>query len=162
MTRPHCLQTIRVRAPHHILHEAIEQNQGKVLDFIQRLGIPTYDAEKYGERAKNLHLNAQWLDELSNEVIFIPSHSLSFLPDHFHYKLIYLQTDVDLSARLLDQRLNAVLSTKKMETMELEQRKIEAWIDSQAKLPVLYLSNESLIEYPEEQSFILDNFLGNN
>jgi tetratricopeptide (TPR) repeat protein len=145
-----------------ILTEAIEQNQGKVLDFIQRLGIPTYDAEKYGERAKNLHLNAQWLDELSNEVIFIPSHSLSFLPDHFHYKLIYLQTDVDLSARLLDQRLNAVLSTKKMETMELEQRKIEAWIDSQAKLPVLYLSHESLIEYPEEQSFILDNFLGNN
>lgn len=145
-----------------ILTEVIEQNQGKVLDFIQRLGIPTYDAEKYGERAKNLHLNAQWLDELSNEVIFIPSHSLSFLPDHFHYKLIYLQTDVDLSARLLDQRLNAVLSTKKMETMELEQRKIEAWIDSQAKLPVLYLSHESLIEYPEEQSFILDNFLGNN
>jgi predicted AlkP superfamily phosphohydrolase/phosphomutase/tetratricopeptide (TPR) repeat protein len=145
-----------------ILTEAIEQNQGKVLDFIQRLGIPTYDAEKYSERAKNLHLNAQWLDELSNEVIFIPSHSLSFLPDHFHYKLIYLQTDVDLSARLLDQRLNAVLSTKKMETMELEQRKIEAWIDSQAKLPVLYLSHESLIEYPEEQSFILDNFLGNN
>ena len=125
-----------------ILTEAIEQNQGKVLDFIQRLGIPTYDAEKYGERAKNLHLNAQWLDELSNEVIFIPNHSLSFLPDHFHYKLIYLQTDVDLSARLLDQRLNAVLSTKKMETMELEQRKIEAWIDSQAKLPVLYLSHE--------------------
>ena len=145
-----------------ILTEAIDQNQGKVLDFIQRLGIPIYDAEKYGERAKNLHLNAQWLDELSNEVIFIPSHSLSFLPDHFHYKLIYLQTDADLSARLLDQQLNAVLSIKKMEAVELEQRKIEAWIDSQAKLPVLYLSHESLIEFPEEQSFILDNFLGTN
>ena len=145
-----------------ILTEAIEKDQEKVLDFIQGLGLPIYDSKKYGEQAKNLHLDATWLDELSNEVIFIPSHSLSFLPDHFHYKLIYVQSEIDFSHPLQSGgKLDSVLSIKILDHFRLEQRKIEAWIDSQAKLPTLYLSASEFQENQEEQSFILENFLRN-
>ena len=150
-----------VRGERIILTEAVEKDHAKILDFLHEMGIPVYDAEKYRDQAKNLHLSAQWLEELTTEVVFIPSHALSFLPDQFHYKLIYIQSEVDFSAQLkTGDQLKSVLSTKKLAHFQLEQSKIEAWIDSQAKLPVLYLSYESLLEHAEEQSFIIQNFLG--
>jgi predicted AlkP superfamily phosphohydrolase/phosphomutase/tetratricopeptide (TPR) repeat protein len=150
-----------VRGERIILTEAVEKDHARIMAFLHEIGIPVYDAKKYSEQAKNLHLSAQWLEELTTEVVFIPSHALSFLPDQFHYKLIYIQSEVDFSARLkTGQQLKSVLSTKKLAHFELEQSKIEAWIDSQAKLPVLYLSHESLLEYKEEQTFIIQNFLG--
>jgi predicted AlkP superfamily phosphohydrolase/phosphomutase/tetratricopeptide (TPR) repeat protein len=150
-----------VRGERIILTEAVEKEHAKILDFLYEMGIPVYDAEKYRDQAKNLHLSAQWLEELTSEVVFIPSHALSFLPDQFHYKLIYIQSEVDFSAQLkTGDQLKSVLSTKKLAHFQLEQSKIEAWIDSQAKLPVLYLSYESLLEHAEEQSFIIQNFLG--
>lgn len=145
-----------------ILTEVIEKDQENVLAFLKEMGIPVYSAEKYRDLAKNLHLSAQWLEELTNEVIFIPSHALSFLPDVFQYKLIYLQSDAEFSAQLKSgNTLGNVLSTKSLSHFQLEQRKIEAWIDSQARLPVLYLSLDLLEEHKEEQTFILQNFLGN-
>ena len=150
-----------VRGERIILTEAVEKDHAKILAFLHEIGIPVYDAEKYSEQAKNLHLSAQWLEELITEVVFIPSHALSFLPDQFHYKLIYVQSEVDFSAQLkTGDQLKSVLSTKKLAHFQLEQSKIEAWIDSQAKLPVLYLSHESLLEHKEEQTFIIQNFLG--
>ncbi len=150
-----------VRGERIILTEAVEKDHAKILDFLHEMGTPVYDAEKYRDQAKNLHLSAQWLEELTSEVVFIPSHALSFLPDQFHYKLIYIQSEVDFSAQLkTGDQLKSVLSTKKLAHFQLEQSKIEAWIDSQAKLPVLYLSYESLLEHAEEQSFIIQNFLG--
>jgi tetratricopeptide (TPR) repeat protein len=150
-----------VRGERIILTEAVEKDHAKILAFLHEIGIPVYDAEKYSEQAKNLHLSAQWLEELTTEVVFIPSHALSFLPDQFHYKLIYVQSEVDFSAQLkTGDQLKSVLSTKKLAHFQLEQSKIEAWIDSQAKLPVLYLSHESLLEHKEEQTFIIQNFLG--
>lgn len=150
-----------VRGERIILTEAVEKDHAKILAFLHEIGIPVYDAEKYSEQAKNLHLSAQWLEELTTEVVFIPSHALSFLPDQFHYKLIYIQSEVDFSAQLkTGDQLKSVLSTKKLAHFQLEQSKIEAWIDSQAKLPVLYLSHESLLGHKEEQTYIIQNFLG--
>jgi len=150
-----------VRGERIILTEAVEKDHAKILAFLHEIGIPVYDAEKYSEQAKNLHLSAQWLEELTTEVVFIPSHALSFLPDQFHYKLIYVQSEVDFSAQLkTGDQLKSVLSTKKLAHFQLEQSKIEAWIDSQAKLPVLYLSHESLLGHKEEQTYIIQNFLG--
>jgi len=150
-----------VRGESIILTEAVEKDHAKILAFLHEIGIPVYDAEKYSEQAKNLHLSAQWLEELTTEVVFIPSHALSFLPDQFHYKLIYVQSEVDFSAQLkTGDQLKSVLSTKKLAHFQLEQSKIEAWIDSQAKLPVLYLSHESLLGHKEEQTYIIQNFLG--
>jgi hypothetical protein len=44
---------------------------------------------------------------------------------------------------------------------EQEQAKIEAWMESQADLSVLYLSYPEIEQNKEEQGFILENFLKN-
>ena len=141
-----------------ICTEAVAQDQEKVLSFIDTLGYPIYQDPM--EKAANLFQDATWMEEVGEQIIFIPSHSLSFLPDHYHYKLLYVQSQVDLSPKnKKGESLPTILSTKKLAHFEQEQAKIEAWMESQANLSVLYLSYPEMIENKEEQGFILYNFL---
>lgn len=145
-----------------ICTEAVEKNAPAVLSFLQARGYTIYEAETYKEKANHLYLDASWLEELSDQIIYIPSHSLSYLPDHFQYKLLYVQGDEDFSSELKDgQALASVLSTPKWEKFNQERGKIERWMESQAKLPVLYLHFNEMMEHQEEQEMILDNFLKN-
>lgn len=141
-----------------ICTEAVAQDQEKVLSFIEALGYPIYQDSM--EKATNLFQDATWMEDVGEQIMFIPSHSLSFLPDHYHYKLLYVQSQVDLSPKnKKGESLSTILSTKKLAHFEQEQAKIEAWMESQANLSVLYLSYPEMIENTEEQGFILDNFL---
>jgi len=143
-----------------ICTEAVDQDEAAVLSFIKNLGHSIYDATKHKEKANHLYLNTKWLEEVEGQIIFIPSHSLSFLPDHYQYKLLYVQSEGDFSAQVKSgETLPKVLSTKKWEHFERERSKIEAWIESQANLSILYLNHEEMIQNKEEQGFIVDNFL---
>ncbi len=143
-----------------ICTEAVAQDQEKVLNFIQSLGYSIYQEPNVMEKAANLFQDASWLEVVGEQIIFIPSHSLSFLPDYFNYKLLYVQSQVDLSLKnKKGESLSTILSTKKLTHFEQEQAKIEAWMESQANLSVLYLSLAEMNENKEEQGFILDNYL---
>ncbi len=145
-----------------ICTEAMEQDLDSILSFLKKLGYATYDPSKYREQADNLYLDSQWLEELPGQIIFIPSHSLSFLPDHYQYKLLYIQSEGDFKTELKNgELLPEVLSTKKWTHFERERGKIETWIESQASLSLLYLTYSELIDNQEEQCMILDNFLKN-
>ena len=143
-----------------ICTEAVAQDQEKVLHFIESFGYSISQDKSVMEKAANLFQDASWLEDIGDKIIFIPSHSLSFLPDHFNYKLLYVQSQVDLSPKNKDgESLSTILSTKKLAHFEQEQAKIEAWMESQANLSVLYLTYSELKENKAEQGFILDNFL---
>jgi predicted AlkP superfamily phosphohydrolase/phosphomutase/tetratricopeptide (TPR) repeat protein len=143
-----------------ICTEAIAQDQEKVLSFIATMGYPICQGQNEKEKAENLFQDVSWLEDVSEQIIFIPSHSLSFLPDHYHYKLLYIQSQVDLSPKnKKGESIPTILSTKKLAHFEQEQAKIEAWMESQANLSVLYLTYSELEANKEEQGFILDNFL---
>ena len=147
-----------IKGERMICTEAVAQDQEKVLSFIEALGYPIYQDSM--EKAANLFQDATWMEDVGEQIMFIPSHSLSFLPDHYHYKLLYVQSQVDLSPKnKKGESLPTILSTKKLAHFEQEQAKIEAWMESQANLSVLYLSYPEMIENTEEQGFILDNFL---
>ena len=143
-----------------ICTEAVDKDQAKVLSFVQSLGFPIYEDVKSKEQAANLFQDTTWLENIGDHVVFIPSHSLSFLPEHFHYKLLYVQSESDLSPKnQKGESMSTILSTKKLTHFEQEQAKIEAWMESQANLSVLYLSYPEIASNKEEQGFILDNFL---
>ena len=143
-----------------ICTEAVAQDQEKVLHFIESFGYSISQDKSVMEKAANLFQDASWLEDIGDQIIFIPSHSLSFLPDHFNYKLLYVQSQVDLSQKnKKGESLSTILSTKKLAHFEQEQAKIEAWMESQANLSVLYLTYSELKENKAEQGFILDNFL---
>jgi hypothetical protein len=145
-----------------ICTEAIKQDEAKVLTFIQSLGYPIYVSQNSEEQAANLFQDISWMEDVGEQIVFIPSHSLSFLPDHYHYKLLYVQSELDLSPKNQQgESMSTVLSTKKLMHFEQEQAKIEAWMESQADLSVLYLSYPEIEQNKEEQGFILENFLKN-
>ena len=97
---------------------------------------------------------------MAGEIIFIPSHSLSFLPDYYQYKMLYIQGEGDFKTKTRNGKLlPEVLSTKKWANFEQERNKIETWIESQASLSLLYLTYDELLENKEEQSLIIQNFL---
>lgn len=143
-----------------ICTEAVDQDQAKVLAFIKSLGFPVYEEVNSKELAANLFQDNSWLKDVGDHIVFIPSHSLSFLPDYFSYKLLYIQSEQDLSLKnQKGESMSTILSTKKWTHFEQEQAKIEAWMDSQANLSVLYLSYPEILSNEEEQGFILENFL---
>jgi tetratricopeptide (TPR) repeat protein len=143
-----------------ICTEVTDQDHPKVLSFIQTLGYPIYQEPTSKEQAANLFQDSSWLENVGDQIIFIPSHSLSFLPDHFHYKLLYVQSELDLSPKNpKGESMSTVLSTKKLTHFEQEQAKIEAWMESQANLSILYLNYPEIAQNKEEQGFIIDNFL---
>jgi tetratricopeptide (TPR) repeat protein len=145
-----------------ICTEVRDQDQAKVLSFIQTLGYPTYSDINCKEQAANLFQDSSWLEDVGDQIVFIPSHSLSFLPDHFNYKLLYVQSELDLSLKnQKGESMPTVISTKKLIHFEQEQAKIEAWMESQANLSILYLSYPEIEQNNEEQGFIIDNFLKN-
>jgi tetratricopeptide (TPR) repeat protein len=149
-----------IKGERMICTEAVAQDQEKVLSFVKSLGYPIYQEQNAMEKAANLFQDASWLEDVGEQIIFIPSHSLSFLPDHFNYKLLYVQSQVDFSLKnKKGETMSTILSTKKLAHFEQEQAKIEAWMESQANLSVLYLSFPELERNKEEQGFILDNFL---
>jgi hypothetical protein len=143
-----------------ICTEAVDQDQAKVLSFIKSLGFSIYEELNSKEQAANLFQENSWLKDVGDQIVFIPSHSLSFLPDYYNYKLLYVQSELDLSPKnQKGESMSTVLSTKKWMHFEQEQAKIEAWMESQANLSILYLNCEEMIQNKEEQGFILDNFL---
>jgi tetratricopeptide (TPR) repeat protein len=143
-----------------ICTEAVAKDQEKALLFIESLGYSINQEPNLKEKAENLFQDASWLEDVGDQIVFIPSHSLSFLPDHYHYKLLYVQSELDLSPKnQKGESMSTVLSTKKLMHLEREQAKIEAWMESQADLSVLYLSYSEIEQNSEEQGFILENFL---
>jgi len=143
-----------------ICTEAVDQDQAKVLSFIESIGFSIYNAMNSKELAANLFQDNSWLKDVGDQIVFIPSHSLSFLPDYYNYKLLYVQSELDLSPKnKKGESMSTVLSTKKWMYFEQEQAKIEAWMESQANLSILYLSYPEIVQNKEEQVFILENFL---
>jgi tetratricopeptide (TPR) repeat protein len=143
-----------------ICTEAVAKDQEKAMLFIESLGYSINQEPNLKEKAENLFQDASWLEDVGDQIVFIPSHSLSFLPDHYHYKLLYVQSELDLSPKnQKGESMSTVLSTKKLMHLEREQAKIEAWMESQADLSVLYLSYSEIEQNSEEQGFILENFL---
>jgi predicted AlkP superfamily phosphohydrolase/phosphomutase/tetratricopeptide (TPR) repeat protein len=143
-----------------ICTEAVDQDQAKVLSFIESLGFSIYESMNSKDLAANLFQDNSWMKDVGDRIVFIPSHSLSFLPDYYNYKLLYVQSELDLSPK--NEKgvpMTTVLSTKKWMHFEQEQAKIEAWMESQANLSVLYLSYPEIEQNKEEQGFILNNFL---
>jgi hypothetical protein len=136
----------------------------ELFKWFKMLEIPSEYDNKSIDDAKKLASDASWLKTKRNEMIYIPCHCLSLLPVDLNYKLIVLEED---SAQVIDalKKIHKRDFKEKEFPLELlnksknDQDKIDAWIASQANLPVLILHSESLKTEEEEQAEILRNFI---
>lgn len=139
-------------------------NMKSAFAWFKKIGIPSEWSSKTIEEAKVLASNTLWLKDKKNEIIYMPCHCLSFLPTSLNYRLIVIE---DENKNIIDALKKSHKMPFKEKELPLEllskikqdQNKIDSWIASQAKLPLLILHNKNLQLAHEEQVEILLNFI---
>jgi hypothetical protein len=119
------------------------------------------------EQVKKLKENHSWLNECSGKAVKIISMLLFDLPSTHHYKIIFMQREIEellASQKLMLQRRGekgAGVGDKEMARKFGEHLKqVEDWIAHQSNIEVLYIKYNEVIADPLHYSKVLNNFLG--
>jgi len=119
------------------------------------------------ERVKKLKENPSCLDGCRGMAVKIISMLLFDLPSGRRYRVIFMQREMQemlSSQRVMLQRLGKKgddISDEKMaEKFEKHLRQVEAWIDKQDYLDVLYVRYNEVIEDAQKHAERVNEFLG--
>jgi hypothetical protein len=119
------------------------------------------------ERVKKLKEDASCLDICHGKAVKIISMLLLDLPPDKRYRVIFMRREMQetlSSQRVMLQRLGKKeddISDEKMaEKFEKHLRQVEAWIDKQDYLDVLYLKYSEVIEDSQKYAERVNQFLG--
>jgi len=119
------------------------------------------------ERVKKLKEDASCLDECHGKAVKIISMLLFDLPSNRKCRIIFMQREMQetlSSQRVMLQRLGKkddnIGDEKMAEKFEKHLRQVEAWIDKQEHLDVLYVKYNEVIEDSQKQAERVNEFLG--
>jgi len=120
------------------------------------------------ERVKKLDEgDTDWVEEAQGKSVKVISALLKHLPPGYTYKMIFMRRKIEeiLSSQrqMLIRRGEPTDSVSDEELMELFRKhlaQIQAWIDSQPKVEVIYVSYNDVVEAPLEQAQRINHFLG--
>jgi len=107
------------------------------------------------EKVKELAKNNSWLEDARGKVVKIISALLKHLPGEHHYKIIFMRRNMDevlASQRQMLIRRNEPTDTVSDERMAEMFRKhlrdVEAWLEKQPNMDVLYVSYNEMLTNP--------------
>jgi len=119
------------------------------------------------ERVKKLKEDHFWLNECPGKAVKVISMLLFDLPSTHHYKIIFMQREIEevlASQRIMLERrgeTNDGISDAHMaEKFEKHLKQVEDWIAHQSNIEVLYVKYNEVIKDPLRYSKVVDNFLG--
>jgi hypothetical protein len=120
------------------------------------------------ERVKKLDEgDTDWVEEAQGKSVKVISALLKHLPPGYTYKMIFMRRKMEeiLSSQrqMLIRRGEPTDSVSDEELMELFRKhlaQIQAWIDSQPNVEVIYVSYNDVMEAPLEQAQRINHFLG--
>jgi len=120
------------------------------------------------ERVKKLDEgDTDWVEEAQGKSVKVISALLKHLPPGYTYKMIFMRRKIEeiLSSQrqMLIRRGEPTDSVSDEELMELFRKhlaQIQAWIDSQPNVEVIYVSYNDVVEAPLEQAQRINHFLG--
>jgi hypothetical protein len=120
------------------------------------------------ERVKKLDEgDTDWVKEAQGKSVKVISALLKHLPSGYTYKIIFMRRKMEeiLSSQrqMLIRRGEPTDSVSDEELTELFRKhlaQIQAWIDGQANVEVMYVSYNDVMENPLEQSQRINLFLG--
>lgn len=118
------------------------------------------------EPVKNLVAGqTQWLAEANQRVVKIISALLEFLPSNYHYKILFMERDIQEILRSQKKMLTARMEKSKVsdEQMEAEFTKhlsaVKFWLARQPNVDVLYVDYNKLISDPDGACQAIADFL---
>ncbi|MGA9770202.1 MAG: sulfotransferase [Blastocatellia bacterium] len=119
------------------------------------------------EKVKELERDHAWLEDAKGKVVKIISALLKRLPDPYHYKIIFMRRNMDevlASQRQMLIRRNEPTDKVSDERMAEMFRKhildVEAWLEKQPNMYVLYVSYNEMLDNPASSIEMIDSFLG--
>jgi len=120
------------------------------------------------ERVKKLDEgDTDWVEQAQGKSVKVISALLKYLPAGYTYKLIFMRRNMDeilaSQRQMLIRREEPTDSVSDEELADLFRKhlaQIQAWIDGQPNVEVIYVSYNDVVENPLEQSQRINHFLG--
>jgi hypothetical protein len=119
------------------------------------------------ERVKKLKEDQSWLNECSGKAVKVISMLLFDLPSKHHYKIIFMQREIEevlASQRIMLERRgmtgDEVSDEEMTKKFEKHLKQIEDWITYQNNIEVLYVQYNEVIADPVYYSKVVNIFLG--
>lgn len=119
------------------------------------------------ERVKQVEHDQAWLEQAQGKVVKMVSALLKHLPQSYTYKVIFMRRVME--EVLASQRQMLVRRGKPADTVSDERmadlsrqhlKKVEAWLDEQPNIEILYTSYNEVLKNPVEQAKKVNQFLG--
>ncbi len=120
------------------------------------------------ERVKKLDEgDTDWVEEAQGKSVKVISALLKHLPPGYTYKLIFMRRKIEeilaSQKQMLIRRGEPTDSVSDEELTDLFRKhlaQIQAWIDGQPNVEIIYVSYNDVMENPLEQSQRINHFLG--
>ena len=99
--------------------------------------------------------------ESIGKAVYVPSRSVSELPQTYNYKVIYLEQDLNeiLEKRSLKGKKKKAVSMNVVNAVNKEKFVIDSWLQSLATQHLLMIEWDEFLENPKEQIEVLSEFL---
>jgi len=118
------------------------------------------------ERVKQIEHDQSWLEEARGKAVKMISALLKHLPQGYTYKVIFMRRKMEeilASQRQMLIRRGEPTDAVSDETMaalfQKHLREVNAWIDQQPNIEVIYISYNEVLENPVEQVKKIHQFL---
>ena len=120
------------------------------------------------ERVKKIQHDLSWLEDARGKAVKIISELLKHLPQGYTYKVIFMRRK--MGEILASQRQMLIRRGKSPDEISGERmaelyrkhlRRVEAWIDEQPNIEVIYVSYNEILAKPVEHAERINGFLGN-
>ena len=119
------------------------------------------------ERVKKIEHNQAWLKDAKGKVVKMISELLKYLPQSYTYKVIFMRRKMEeilvSQSQMLIRRgkpIDAVSDEKLAELYQKHIKQVEAWIDKQSNINVIYVSYNDILKNPIENAKKINEFLG--
>lgn len=121
------------------------------------------------EMVKAIGKNKTWLKDAEGKVVKVISHLLFELPAQYHYKILFM--DRDLNEILMSQakmlmragkQKDDSINLKLMGAFKQNLEKIKMWTPMQKNMEILHVSHYNLIHNPMDELQKINAFMGGN
>ena len=121
------------------------------------------------ELVKSLARNKAWVKEAKGKAVKVISHLLFELPANYHYRIIFMERDLDEVLKSQHHMLvrdgkakDDTINIRLVNAFQQNLQKVKDWAPKQGNIDILFVSHRNLIDNPTEELTKVSTFLGGN
>jgi hypothetical protein len=112
---------------------------------------------------KNLKKDQSFLAEADGKVVKVITQLLKYLPDQFHYKVIFVKRNMHeilASQQKMIGKAGETYSVSLAQAFEREIELVDTWAHKEPNVEILYLNYEDVIYDTDAQITLISGFIG--